>query len=97
MSDTYPQPSARDPRRPFVAAPFTRLARTHAFSVAGDALFTVGLAGSVFFAVPLGQARPVLAANHVQRSARDHEQQAARGGRRDTRLEHRAPGYARRP
>jgi len=25
--------------------------------VAGDALFTVGLAGSVFFAVPLGQAR----------------------------------------
>ena len=57
MSGTYPTPPARDPRRPFVAAPFTRLARTHAFSVAGDALFTVGLAGSVFFAVPLGQAR----------------------------------------
>src|SRR3954447_12555295 len=57
MSGTYPTPPARDPRRPFVAAPFTRLARTHAFSVAGDSLFTVGLAGSVFFAVPLGQAR----------------------------------------
>ncbi len=57
MSDPYPQPSARDPRRPFVSTPFTRLARTHAFSVAGDSLFTVGLAGSVFFAVPLGQAQ----------------------------------------
>jgi hypothetical protein len=57
MSDPYPQPPARDPRRPFVSTPFTRLARTHAFSVAGDSLFTVGLAGSVFFAVPLGQAQ----------------------------------------
>ena len=58
MSDRYPQPPARDPRRPFVPAPFTRLARTHAFSVAGDALFTVGLAGTVFFQVPLGEAKP---------------------------------------
>lgn len=57
MNDAYPQPPARDPRRPFVASPFTRLARTHAFSVGGDALFTVGLASSVFFAVPLGEAR----------------------------------------
>jgi len=53
---TLPFPT-RDPRRPFIASPFTRLARTHAFSVGGDALFTVGLASSVFFAVPLGEAR----------------------------------------
>jgi hypothetical protein len=45
------QPPARDPRHPFVASPFTRLARTHAFSVGGDALFAVGLAGTVFFSV----------------------------------------------
>ena len=57
MTAAYPQPPARDPRRPYTAPPFTRLARTHAFSVGGDALFTVGLAGSVFFAVPLGQAQ----------------------------------------
>ena len=50
MSEAYPQP-VRDPRRPFIASPFTRLARTHALSVGGDALFTVGLAGTVFFAV----------------------------------------------
>ena len=40
-----------------MASPFTRLARTHAFSVGGDALFTVGLAGSVFFSVPFNEAR----------------------------------------
>jgi len=57
MTAAFPQQPARDPRRPYTAPPFTRLARTHAFSVAGDALFTVGLAGSVFFAVPLGQAQ----------------------------------------
>ncbi len=50
MSEAYPQP-VRDPRRPFIASPFTRLARTHALSVGGDALFTVGLAGTIFFAV----------------------------------------------
>jgi hypothetical protein len=37
-------------RARFVTSPFTRLARTHVFSVAGDALFTMGLAGTVFFA-----------------------------------------------
>ncbi len=50
MSEAYPQP-VRDPRRPFIASPFTRLARTHALSVGGDAMFTVGLAGTIFFAV----------------------------------------------
>jgi hypothetical protein len=39
-------------RAVFVTAPFTRLARTHVFSVGGDALFTMGLAGTVFFASP---------------------------------------------
>jgi hypothetical protein len=41
----------RDPRRPWVPPPFTRLARTHAFSVAGDTLFTAAMAGTVFFSV----------------------------------------------
>ncbi len=41
----------RDPRRPWVPTPFTRLARTHALSVAGDTLFTAAMAGTVFFSV----------------------------------------------
>lgn len=41
----------RDPRQPWVPTPFTRLARTHAFSVAGDTMFTAALAGTVFFSV----------------------------------------------
>jgi hypothetical protein len=41
----------RDPRQPWVPTPFTRLARTHAFSVAGDTLFTAAMAGTVFFSV----------------------------------------------
>ncbi|HEY5154340.1 MAG TPA: MFS transporter, partial [Acidimicrobiales bacterium] len=57
MSAVEPPVPPRDPRRPFVASPFTRLARTHAFSVGGDALFTVGLAGSVFFSVPFNESR----------------------------------------
>ncbi len=40
-----------DPRRPWVPSPFTRLARTHALSVAGDTLFTAAMAGTVFFSV----------------------------------------------
>ena len=56
MSEPLP-PQARDPKHPFVASPFTRLARTHAFSVGGDALFAVGLAGSVFFSVDPAEAR----------------------------------------
>ena len=45
----------------FVAGPFTRLARTHALAVAGDALIALSLAGSVFFSVPVGEARPRVA------------------------------------
>jgi hypothetical protein len=45
----------------FVAGPFTRLARTHALSAAGDALIALSLAGSVFFSVPVGEARPRVA------------------------------------
>ena len=44
-------PPRRDPRRPWVPTPFTRLARTHALSVAGDTLFTAAMAGTVFFSV----------------------------------------------
>lgn len=45
----------------FVVSPFTRLARTHALSTAGDALIALSLAGSVFFSVPVGEARPRVA------------------------------------
>ncbi len=47
----------RDPRRPWAPSPFTRLARTHAASVSGDALFAIGLAGSVFFSLDFTSAR----------------------------------------
>lgn len=50
-------PAARDPRRPWAPSPFTRLARAHAASVAGDALFAIGLAGSVFFSLDFTSAR----------------------------------------
>ena len=46
----------------FVVAPFTRLARTHAFSVAGDALLAVALADSLFFNVDPNDARWKVAA-----------------------------------
>ncbi len=49
--------SPRDPRRPFATSPFSRLARTHAFGVAGDALFAIALAGSVFFSLDFDSAR----------------------------------------
>lgn len=42
----------------FTAGPFTRLARVHSLSVAGDALIALSLAGSVFFSLPVGEARP---------------------------------------
>jgi MFS-type transporter involved in bile tolerance (Atg22 family) len=41
----------------FEAAPFSRLALTHALSVAGDALVTLALAGSLFFNISLHAAR----------------------------------------
>lgn len=55
---TPPMPDpARDPRRPWALSPFSRLARTHAASVSGDALFAIGLAGSVFFSLDFNSAR----------------------------------------
>lgn len=36
---------------------FTRLARVHALSTAADALFATALAGSLFFSIPVGEAR----------------------------------------
>lgn len=50
-------PGARDPRRPFPTSPFARLARAHAAGIAGDALFAIGLAGSVFFSLDFDAAR----------------------------------------
>ncbi len=52
-----PAPVGRDPRRPWAPSPFRRLARTHAASVSGDALFAIGLAGSVFFSLDFTSAR----------------------------------------
>jgi MFS family permease len=46
----------RDPTRPWVPSPFSRLARVQAASVAGDALFAIGLAGSVFFSLDFSSA-----------------------------------------
>jgi MFS family permease len=56
-STRAPSPPGRDPRRPWVPSPFTRLARAHSASVAGDALFAIGLAGSVFFSLDFTAAR----------------------------------------
>jgi MFS family permease len=50
-------PSSRDPRRPFVTSPFARLARTHALGIAGDTLFAIALAGTIFFSLDFDQAR----------------------------------------
>jgi MFS family permease len=47
----------RDPTRPFVTSPFTKLARTHALGIAGDAVFAIALAGSVFFSLDFDSAR----------------------------------------
>jgi MFS family permease len=49
--------AGRDPRRPWALSPFASLARTHAASVSGDALFAIGLAGSVFFSLDFNSAR----------------------------------------
>jgi len=55
----------QSPRRPsgtgFVTSPFTRLARTHALSVAGDTLVALALAGSLFFSIDASAARPKVA------------------------------------
>ena len=52
-----PDRAGRDPKRPWAPSPFMRLARTHAASVSGDALFAIGLAGSVFFSLDFNSAR----------------------------------------
>ena len=44
-----PRIAARDLGRRGPISAFSRLARTHLLSVAGDALFTIGLATTVFF------------------------------------------------
>ncbi len=57
-SRSYVVEQPRDPSRPWAPSPFNRLARTHALSVAGDAVFTTAMAGLVFFSVTnLTQAR----------------------------------------
>ncbi|MFP3901280.1 MAG: hypothetical protein ACLFXM_10520, partial [Acidimicrobiia bacterium] len=61
MSDTGWEPLRVPPRRvgaeAFITTPFSRLARTHALSVAGDTLITVALAGSLFFSIEPDAAR----------------------------------------
>jgi hypothetical protein len=47
----------RDPRNPWAPSAFARLARAHAAGVAGDALFAIGLAGTVFFSLDFNSAR----------------------------------------
>ncbi|MCU0311046.1 MAG: MFS transporter [Acidimicrobiales bacterium] len=47
----------RDPRKPWSPSAFSRLARAHAAGVAGDALFAMGLAGTVFFSLDFDSAR----------------------------------------
>jgi hypothetical protein len=54
---TSSPPDHRDPTRPWVPSPFSRLARVQAASVCGDALFAIGLAGSVFFSLDFSSAR----------------------------------------
>ena len=48
---------ARHGRDAFQVSPFTRLARVHAASSAGDVMLTVALAGSLFFSIDPSQAR----------------------------------------
>jgi hypothetical protein len=47
----------RDPRNPWAPSAFARLARAHAAGIAGDALFAIGLAGTVFFSLDFNSAR----------------------------------------
>jgi hypothetical protein len=48
---------ARSDPSQFQVSPFARLARTHAFLVAGDALIALALAGSLFFSIDPSDAR----------------------------------------
>lgn len=51
------QPPPQDARRQLDASPFSRFAVTHALSLAGDALVTMALAGSLFFSISPSAAR----------------------------------------
>jgi hypothetical protein len=51
-------PDRTPPALTTTASPFARLALAHAVSVMGDAFLTVALAGSLFFTVSPGEARP---------------------------------------
>lgn len=50
-------PASDRPQDQFVSSPFARLARVHAFSVAGDALIALALANSLFFSIDPTAAR----------------------------------------
>lgn len=56
-----PHIARRRPADRMGAVAFAALARAHAASLAGDAFVTVALAGSLFFAAPIGAARPNVA------------------------------------
>lgn len=64
-SDNGWEPLSKPPRRrgagAFVIAPFTRLARTHAGAMAGDALIAIALANSLFFDIDPDAARSKVA------------------------------------
>jgi hypothetical protein len=49
--------NVREGAASFIVSPFTRLARTHAASVAGDTLIAIALSGSLFFNVDPSDAR----------------------------------------
>ena len=52
-----PLSPAGNPQEAGPTPAFTRLARVHALSAAADALFATALAGSLFFSIPVGEAR----------------------------------------
>lgn len=58
VSDQGPelQDAAEAPMDAFRLSPFARLARVHLVTIAGDALFTIALAGSIFFDVSVDKA-----------------------------------------
>jgi hypothetical protein len=56
-----PRIQARDLGRRGIITPFARLARGQAFSVMGEALFAIGLAGTVFFSTDPNQSRAKVA------------------------------------
>ncbi|MEI2655302.1 MAG: hypothetical protein V9G12_24720 [Microthrixaceae bacterium] len=51
------RPLTRPPRRERTVTPFSRLARTHALGMGGEAMLAIGLAGSLFFKVDPAEGR----------------------------------------